>query len=136
VSSQRAIREQLAGLLETLGLLTAQITASQTAVPRAQVQAQLALSRLELLARQACREAEDISNLLEQPEPAATAAQLSPREMEALRLASEGLTNKEIGYRLGISERTVQYHLNSVFNKTGTNSRAEAVAAAFQRGWM
>lgn len=40
-----------------------------------------------------------------------------------LRWVARGLTNKEIAYRLGLSERTVQFHLNSVFNKTTTNSR-------------
>ena len=53
-----------------------------------------------------------------------------------LGLAAEGLTNKEIAYRLGLSERTIQFHLNSVFNKTGTNSRTEAVAVALKNGWL
>ena len=41
-----------------------------------------------------------------------------------------------IAYRLGLSERTIQFHLNSVFNKTGTNSRTEAVALAIRCGWI
>jgi NarL family two-component system response regulator YdfI len=53
-----------------------------------------------------------------------------------LSLAAQGLTNKEIAYRLGISERTVQFHINSIFNKTATNSRTEAVALALRQGWL
>jgi DNA-binding CsgD family transcriptional regulator len=60
----------------------------------------------------------------------------SPREHQVLGLAAQGLTNKEIAYRLGISERTVQFHMNSVFNKTGTSSRTEAVALGLSRGWI
>jgi DNA-binding NarL/FixJ family response regulator len=53
-----------------------------------------------------------------------------------LSLAAQGLTNKEIAYRLGISERTIQFHMNSVFNKSGTSSRTEAVALALRNGWI
>ena len=60
----------------------------------------------------------------------------SPRELEVLTLAANGLTNKEIAYRLGLSERTIQFHMNSVFNKSATNSRTEAVALAIRSGWL
>jgi NarL family two-component system response regulator YdfI len=53
-----------------------------------------------------------------------------------LKLAARGLTNKEIAYRLGISDRTVQFHLNSVFNKTGASSRTAAAVHAVQQGWI
>ena len=46
------------------------------------------------------------------------------------------MTNKEIAYRLGISDRTVQFHMNSIFNKTTTESRTEAVALALRSGWI
>ena len=68
--------------------------------------------------------------------PAQKPHPLSPRELEVLTLAAGGLTNKEIAYRLGLSERTIQFHLNSVFNKSGTNSRTEAVALAIRNGWL
>ena len=70
------------------------------------------------------------------PAPAFAPHPFSPRELEVLTLAAQGLTNKEIAYRLGLSERTVQFHMNSVFNKTTTSSRTEAVALALQRGWI
>ena len=53
-----------------------------------------------------------------------------------LTLAAEGLTNKEIAYRLGLSERTIQFHMNSIFNKSVTQSRTEAVALALRNGWL
>jgi len=134
VPSIPELKSQLTALLDTLELLAAQARASQAALPAGQVQARLALAVLERLAQQARTEAEDILAQIEPPQE--TGRVLSAREMEVLHLASEGLTNKEIAYRLGLSERTVQYHLNSVYNKTGTNSRAEATAAAYKRGWL
>jgi DNA-binding NarL/FixJ family response regulator len=125
---------QVRGLLETLALLREQIRADQAALPPNQVQARLALATLEQIAVQAQHEAMDIAELVELPSP--DMPHLSPREMEVLRLAAEGMTNKEIAYRLGLSERTVQYHLNSIYNKTTTNSRTEATAAAIRHGWI
>jgi DNA-binding NarL/FixJ family response regulator len=124
----------LSALLDTLALIVAQARSSQSALPAEQVQARLALAVLERLAQQAANEARD---LLTQLEPGSqTGHPLTAREVQVLRLASDGLTNKEIAYRLGLSERTVQFHLSSVYSKTGTNSRAEATAVAFRRGWL
>ncbi len=61
---------------------------------------------------------------------------LSDRELEVLRLASRGMTNKEIGRDLFISDRTVQGHLRNIFEKLGVASRTEAVTLALQRGWI
>jgi DNA-binding NarL/FixJ family response regulator len=58
---------------------------------------------------------------------------LAPRELEVLRLASEGLTNREIGRKLFISERTVQSHFSAVFAKLGARSRTEAVSSALKK---
>lgn len=55
---------------------------------------------------------------------------LSPRETEVLRLVAEGLSDKEISGRLFIAERTVRYHLTSVFGKLGAHNRTEAVRLA------
>jgi two-component system response regulator DesR len=134
MKSPEGIQAQLLNLLTTLAELHSQIHADQDALPAQQVQAQLALAVLEEMVLSACRELEDIVALIASTEP--TPIQLSPREMDVLRLAAQGMTNKEIAYRLTLSERTVQYHLNSVYNKTGTNSRAEATAAAYQKGWL
>lgn len=58
---------------------------------------------------------------------------LSGREQEVLRRAAAGLSNKQIAAALAITERTVKFHLASVFNKLGADNRAQAVAVAIQR---
>jgi len=71
--------------------------------------------------------------------PAGAAAQVEPltqREIEILRLAAGGLTNKAIGRQLDISERTVQGHLAHVYGKLSVTSRTEAVTEALKRGWI
>lgn len=67
-------------------------------------------------------------------QPAPTGETLTERELEVLRLAARGLTNKQIGHDLDISDRTVQNHLANIYGKLGVASRTEAVTAALQRG--
>lgn len=57
---------------------------------------------------------------------------LTDREIEVLREAARGLTNKAIGVRLGISDRTVQGHLRRIFEKLQVANRTEAVVRAAQ----
>jgi DNA-binding NarL/FixJ family response regulator len=59
---------------------------------------------------------------------------LTPREAEILALLGEGLGNKEIAVRLGISDHTVKTHLAAVYEKLGAANRAEAVATGLRRG--
>jgi DNA-binding NarL/FixJ family response regulator len=59
---------------------------------------------------------------------------LSPREVEVLRLVAEGLGNKEISFRLGISEHTVKFHVNSILTRMNAATRAEAVAIGIRQG--
>ena len=61
---------------------------------------------------------------------------LTDRELEVLALVAQGLTNRAIGRKLGISDRTVQGHLANVFGKLGASSRTEAVVAAVKLGWI
>jgi DNA-binding NarL/FixJ family response regulator len=61
---------------------------------------------------------------------------LTEREMEVLRLAAKGMSNRQIAAELVISVRTVQTHLNNVFNKFGVGSRTEAVIYALRKGWI
>jgi len=69
------------------------------------------------------------------PDLSASPAQaLSPRETEVLHMLADGLGNKEIAWRLHISEHTVKFHIGSIFNKLNASSRAEAVAIAIRRG--
>ena len=59
---------------------------------------------------------------------------LTTREREVLELLSEGLSNKAIASRLGISEHTVKFHLSSIFSKLGVSSRTEAVRRGVRTG--
>jgi two-component system, NarL family, response regulator LiaR len=61
---------------------------------------------------------------------------LTRREMDVLCAAARGLGNKQIAAELGMSARTVQTHLTSVFGKLGVSSRTEAVLLALRRGWV
>jgi two-component system, NarL family, response regulator YdfI len=62
------------------------------------------------------------------PEP------LTPREVEVLRAMAEGLANKEIATRLGLSENTIKFHVASVMGKLGAGSRTEAVMMGVRHG--
>lgn len=64
------------------------------------------------------------------------ADELSSREREVLNLAAKGMTNKEIADALCISIRTVQRHLNILFNKLNVGSRTEAIFQSVKRGWL
>ncbi len=59
---------------------------------------------------------------------------LTPREIEVLRMVAEGLGNKEIASRLGISDHTVKFHISSIFAKLGASSRTEAVTVGIRQG--
>jgi len=61
-------------------------------------------------------------------------ASLSGREIEILRHVALGETSKEIATRLGIRERTVNWHLARAYEKLGATSRSEAVAIAIEAG--
>ncbi len=59
---------------------------------------------------------------------------LTPRELEILACLGEGLSNKAVARRLGISAHTVKFHLEAVFSKLGAGSRADAVARGLRGG--
>jgi len=61
---------------------------------------------------------------------------LSSRELDVLRLAAKGYTNKAIGVELDISDRTVQGHLAKIYIKLNAASRTEAVMRAVSLGWL
>ena len=63
-------------------------------------------------------------------------AALSHREREVLRLVAGGRSNKQIARELGITERTVKFHVTSILNKLGAENRAQAVAVAARRGLL
>ena len=61
-------------------------------------------------------------------------SELSPRELEILKLISQGGSNREIATSLNISEGTVRVHASNIFAKLGCSDRAQAVTEAFKRG--
>jgi DNA-binding CsgD family transcriptional regulator len=61
---------------------------------------------------------------------------LTPREVDVLRLLADGLSNREMAARLGISENTVKFHVASLYSKLGVQNRAEAVLQAVRQGLL
>jgi DNA-binding NarL/FixJ family response regulator len=76
-----------------------------------------------------------MAHVFEQKAPA-TYEELTEREMDVLRLAAKGYTNKAIAIQLNISDRTVQGHLAHIFDKLQASSRTEAVMRAVSLGWV
>lgn len=79
---------------------------------------------------------EELISLLRGPvaQPAQAHEELSPREVEVLRMVAEGLSNKEIAWRLQLSEHTIKYHVNSILTKLNASSRTEAVILGLRQG--
>ncbi len=61
-------------------------------------------------------------------------APLSPRERQCLQMAAHGMTGAEIGFKLGIAERTVTYHFANIVSKLGVLNRHEAIAKSIAQG--
>lgn len=65
-----------------------------------------------------------------------TAMPLTDRELEVLKLAAAGSSNREIAVSLDLSPRTVQTHLRNMFEKLGVASRTQAVITGLREGWL
>ena len=65
-----------------------------------------------------------------------TSGQLTPRETEILRLASKGMSNKDIANVLFLSLRTVKAHLTNIFNKMGCGCRTDAIIKGLREGYI
>lgn len=61
---------------------------------------------------------------------------LSPREMEILEHVTQGMSNKEIAVKLGISHQTVKNHMTSILRKLRVDDRTQAAVYALSRGWV
>lgn len=72
----------------------------------------------------------------DQPSEESPLERLTEREMEVLRLAAKGWSNRDIAKALVLSVRTVQGHLQNIFDKLDVGSRTEAVVQALQQGWL
>jgi NarL family two-component system response regulator YdfI len=67
-------------------------------------------------------------------QPVAALDDLTPREIEVLRMLAEGLGNREMAARLGISDHTVKFHISSILDKLGAATRTEAVTMGIRMG--
>jgi DNA-binding NarL/FixJ family response regulator len=91
-------------------------------------------SKAELI--ETIRAVHELANFPLISEPLALAEPLSPREQEVLALMSRGMTDKEIGRQLSISNSTAKNHVRSVMGKLDALNRAQAVAIGFERGLL
>jgi two-component system, NarL family, response regulator YdfI len=66
--------------------------------------------------------------------PAPVQGELTPREIEVLRLLAEGHGNKEIAGRLGVTDHTIKFHISSILGKLGAATRTEAVTVGVRMG--
>jgi len=81
--------------------------------------------------------AQKVARLLTRaPEPRPDRVHLTDKEIEVLRRVCHGLRNKEIALDLGISIRTVEGHLETIFGRLGLRSRTEAAMYAATHGWF
>ncbi len=71
-----------------------------------------------------------------QSPPVESAEALTERELDVLRLAAKGMSNKQIGSALSISDRTVQGHLATIYSKLHVATRTEAVLVALREKWI
>jgi DNA-binding NarL/FixJ family response regulator len=62
--------------------------------------------------------------------------ELTARELEVLRLVADGLSNAQVGQRIGRTEGTVKVHLKNILQKLETHDRTEAVTTALRRGFI
>jgi NarL family two-component system response regulator LiaR len=70
------------------------------------------------------------------PRSARPSEHLSDRELNVLKLAARGMSNKDIAGELHLSRRTVEGNLRTIFNKLGVSSRTEAVLYSLRKGWF
>lgn len=78
---------------------------------------------------------DELTMVMELPETP-IGPKLSPRQQQVLELMAEGMTNSEIGARLGVTERTVKAYAQELYDKLGARNRAGAVAEAAKQGLL
>lgn len=111
----------------------------RTAAARAQARAALDLYE-QLGATRAAEEARDVLAAASTPDRAAASRPseglLTPRQREVLRLVAQGLSNRQIGAKLSVSEFTIRRHVANSFERLDVSSRAAAVARALRLGLL
>ena len=68
--------------------------------------------------------------------PTRISPEMSRMETEIMRLAAEGMTNREIAARVHLSQNTVKFHMRQIFQKTGAANRTELAHEAAKQGWL
>ena len=71
---------------------------------------------------------------VQRDQPGVPYEKLTPRELEVLQLAADGMSNKEIAGKLGISEKTAKNHIANIFSKLQVNDRTQAILYALRKG--
>jgi len=79
---------------------------------------------------------ERMEDLTHEADESKERALLSPREIEILKLAAKGMSNRDIAARLELSMRTVKAHLSNIFNKMRCSCRTEAIVKGFRDGYL
>lgn len=77
-----------------------------------------------------------LGSLSRSPDNREASGQLTSREIEILKWASRGLSNKELSEKLFISLRTVKAHMTNIFNKLGCSSRTDAIIKGLKQGYI
>ena len=77
-----------------------------------------------------------LGSLSRSPDDREASGQLTSREIEILKWASRGLSNKELSEKLFISLRTVKAHMTNIFNKLGCSSRTDAIIKGLKQGYI
>jgi two-component system, NarL family, response regulator LiaR len=77
-----------------------------------------------------------LANLSKSPDERESSGQLTSREIEILKWAARGLSNKELSEKLFISLRTVKAHMTNIFNKLGCSSRTDAIIKGLKQGYI
>ncbi len=133
------MREAAAGGLRVLALVSAAGQAQEAlsagaggVLPRGAGADRIAAALRAVAAGLVVLDAGSAGELL-RPAPA-PAEGLTPRELEVLSLLAEGLSNKAIAERLGISDHTAKFHVNAILGKLGAQSRSEAIVRAARLG--
>ena len=122
-------------LAPTIAALGARLGDESVAAARTEGYA-LSLEQMADLSIEVLDEASSARSRRSEPGATSRSGVLSPRETQVLRLAAEGLPDKEIAGRLFIAERTVRYHLTSIFGKLGADNRTQAVRLAQQQNLL
>jgi two-component system nitrate/nitrite response regulator NarL len=103
-------------------------------LPRAAVPEQIVAALYAVVAGLTVIPADSSSLVMRGGAPEAEFERLTPREMEALEMLAEGLSNKQIAARLKISEHTAKFHVNSILGKLRAGTRTEAVIHGIRSG--